>query len=326
VTAFRASASGHDLIGGPRLGQVAFRAIGTGITVLTTHPEIAPDAAHVAAAYLREVDAAVSRFRDDSEVALLWRRAEGAPASTFVSEVFADHLTASLRAAVLTDGLVDATVGSAVVASGYDADLDVVRTRLATKTGLRATVPGWRTIRFDPTTRHLAVAAGTLLDLGATAKAHAADVIAARLTGQFPGGFLIDLGGDIAFSGDVPAGGWQIGIEAADGHVLQVVGSTGQAITTSSTRLRTWSTDEGPRHHIVDPRTGRTAAAYWAQVSCAGVCALEANAASTAAIVLGADAPAWLAARGIPARLDGADGSVVTTPGWPDPSEPGGGR
>jgi thiamine biosynthesis lipoprotein len=55
----------------------------------------------------------------------------------------------------------------------------------------------------------------------------------------------------------------------------------------------------------------------WSQVSCAAASCLEANAASTASIVLGADAPAWLTAQMVPARLETVDGRVVTTPGWP---------
>ena len=70
---------------------------------------------------------------------------------------------------------------------------------------------------------------------------------------------------------------------------------------------------------VSDPRTGGTASVAWAQVTCAGVSAVEANAASTAAIVLGADAPAWLTGQGIPARLDGEIGRPVVTPGWPSP-------
>jgi thiamine biosynthesis lipoprotein len=101
------------------------------------------------------------------------------------------------------------------------------------------------------------------------------------------------------------------------------VTSTGQAIATSSTQRRVWQTDDGPRHHIVDPRTGRTASTVWSQVSCAATSCLEANAASTAAIVLGADAPDWLVEHGIPARLETLDGHVVTTPGWPDASTRG---
>ena len=54
-------------------------------------------------------------------------------------------------------------------------------------------------------------------------------------------------------------------------------------------------------------------------MTCAGVSALEANAASTAAVVLGDEAPEWLEGHGIPARLDGDPGRTVVTPGWPTP-------
>jgi thiamine biosynthesis lipoprotein len=139
------------------------------------------------------------------------------------------------------------------------------------------------------------------------------------LADVLPGGFLVNLGGDIAVGGEPPRGGWSIGIDDAAGRTLQVVTSVGQAVATSSTQRRAWLGDDGPHHHIVDPRTGRTAATVWAQVSCAGATCLEANAASTAAIILGEDAPEWLVSQGVPARLDGVDSRVVRTPGWPDP-------
>jgi thiamine biosynthesis lipoprotein len=94
--------------------------------------------------------------------------------------------------------------------------------------------------------------------------------------------------------------------------------SSGQAVVTSSTRRRTWAAN-GEQRHIVDPRPGRTASTAWSQVTCAGVSALEANAASTAAVVLGSEAPEWLAGHGIPARLDADLGRPVVTPGWPNP-------
>jgi thiamine biosynthesis lipoprotein len=158
-----------------------------------------------------------------------------------------------------------------------------------------------------------------VLDLGATAKAYAADLIATRLARELNGGFLVNLGGDIAVSGLLPIGGWHIGVEDESGVVRQVVVGTGQAVATSSTRRRTWTAGVERRHHIVDPRTGATAADLWSQVTCAGITAVEANAGSTAAIGLGADAPEWLTGHGIPARLDGAAGRTVTTPGWPHP-------
>ncbi|GAA5017299.1 hypothetical protein GCM10023258_03470 [Terrabacter aeriphilus] len=203
------------------------------------------------------------------------------------------------------------------MATGYDGDLDAVRARGSFHQVRVAPVPRWHTVHLNVSARRVTVAPGTLLDLGASAKAHAADTIAALLAARLPGGFAVNLGGDVAVAGELPAGGWAIGVEGADAALREVVTSTGQAVATSSTRLRVWPTDDGPHHHVIDPRTGRTAAAVWAQVSCAAVSCLEANAASTAAVVLGADAPAWLTAQGVPARLEGLDGGVVTTPGWP---------
>ena len=89
---------------------------------------------------------------------------------------------------------------------------------------------------------------------------------------------------------------------------------------TSSTQLRTWVTSTGGAHHIIDPRSGRTAVPTWAHVTCVAVTALEANTASTAAIVLGEDAVAWLSSHGVAARLERPDGSVVCTAGWPEPA------
>ena len=311
--------------------SASFDAIGTHHHLIVTRPETLGAAISIARDHLVDLDAAVSRFRPDSEVRALARRRGRAGTTVSVSPVFAASLAAALRAARLTDGLVDPTVGAAVIASGYDADLDEVRARGPRHHGLGsqhllgsrhdrtgAAVPGWRTVELDEGLRRVRVPAGTVLDLGASAKAYAADTIAALLAARLEGGFLVNLGGDLAVSGRPPRDGWQVAVEGTGGDVRQVVSSHGQAFATSSTRRRTWTHNGEPRHHIVDPRTGRTAAAVWEQVSCAGVDALEANAASTAAIVLGAQAPAWLRMRGIPARLDPADGGpVVTTPGWP---------
>jgi thiamine biosynthesis lipoprotein len=315
-----------------QIAETTFRALGTTIHVLATDPRAIEEAEWMTRRHLADLDAAASRFRPDSEVSVLASRAGDTEVSTFVSPLLAEYLSAALHAARVTDGLVDPTVGRALEASGYDADIEEVRRRppLASDPVLtlrRAPrVPGWESVGFDETTRYLTVPAGTLLDLGASAKAHAADRIAAALAGReagLPGGFLVNLGGDIATSGPVPEGGWPIGVEDASGRVVQAVLGTGHAFATSSTRRRTWAAEDGHRHHIVDPRTGRTAQTLWAQVTCAAATALEANAAATAAIVLGASAPGWLAGHGIPARLDtlgalGAlGGGTVTTPGWP---------
>jgi len=302
----------------------SFRSIGTDHTILATDPAALAPAVELAQAHLAELDLAASRFREDSEVSVLACAARQGPVSTRVSPLLASYLAAALQTAQDTAGLVDPTVGSALIAAGYDVDIDIVRARTGgpaglplAATGRRSLVPGWQHVALDGT--RLSLPAGCVVDLGASAKAHAADVVATALTQALPGGFLVNLGGDIAVSGTIPGAGWRIGVEDVEGRTLQTILSTGHAVTTSSTRHRRWQVDGVARHHIVDPRTGEVAPSTWDQVTCVADTALAANAASTAAIILGTDAPAWLAARGIPARLDAADGSVTTTPGWPAP-------
>jgi thiamine biosynthesis lipoprotein len=295
-----------------------FDAIGTTHRILATDPAALEPAVAAARAYLNDLDRAASRFRDDSEVSRLAHLAETGDTWGFASPMLLDHLDAAWHAARISDGLVDVTVGSAVIASGYDADLDVVRVRHGHEVpATPPRVPGWR--RVVRSGNRVSIPQGTVLDFGATAKAHAADALAADLAARLPGGFLVNLGGDIATSGRAPERGWRVGVEAADGSVRQVVAITDQGIATSSTQLRRWVTDAGTAHHIVDPRTGRTAPAVWAQVTCIAANALEANTASTASVVLGEVAPAWLADKGVAARLDRIDGSVEFTPGWPVP-------
>ena len=251
-----------------------FAAIGTTNAILATEPSALDPALEVARQHLAELDRAVSRFRDDSEVSRLAALARTSDAWCFASALFIDHIDAARHAARLSEGLVDFTVGPAVIASGYDLDLDTVRARITFTTPSRPTaVPGWeRVVRTGE--RRVTVPKGCVLDFGATAKAHAADTIARLLADQLPGGFLVNLGGDIATSGPAPDGGWHVGVEGADGEVRQVVSVTDQGVATSSTQLRRWTTATGSAHHIVDPRTGRTASSVWAHVTCVASSAL----------------------------------------------------
>jgi FAD:protein FMN transferase len=318
MTAF----AGTQLADVTELDSVAaagFRAIGTTNEILATRPDALAAAVDIARVYLRDLDATCSRFRSDSELSRLAAQAAVEDTTWYASPLLLDYLQAPWYAAELTDGLVDFTVGSALISTGYDQDVDAVRAR-STFHATGAEVPGWQQVSFGSLGR-VTVPAGTVLDLGATAKPHAADQISRLLALRLPGGFLVNLGGDIATSGEVGADGWSVGVEAADGTERQAVAITTQAITTSSTQLRTWKTDAGTAHHIIDPRTGTTAPAVWAQVSCVATTALEANAASTAALVLGEDAVAWLEARGVPARLERLDGTAVFTGGWPQSDE-----
>ena len=118
---------------------------------------------------------------------------------------------------------------------------------------------------------------------------------------------LVDLGGDVATAGPAPAGGWVVRVTDdhragpdADGQSVTV---SGGGLATSSTTVRRWRRAGRPVHHIVDPATGEPAAPVWRTVSVAAASCVDANTASTAAIVRGASAPQWLESLGLPARL-----------------------
>ena len=75
-------------------------------------------------------------------------------------------------------------------------------------------------------------------------------------------------------------------------------------------------------HHILDPQTGTPVPPVWDCVSVAASTCLAANAASTAAVVLGDAAVAWLQDRDLPACLVARSGDVVRLGGWPPVNQP----
>jgi thiamine biosynthesis lipoprotein len=177
-------------------------------------------------------------------------------------------------------------------------------------------------VEFDARTRRVRLPIGVQLDLGATAKALAADRAAAlALVAGDAEGALVNLGGDISTAGVAPAGGWLVRVtdrqDAPPGAPGQVVTMSSGGLATSSVTARRWRRRGGMAHHILDPRSGRPAVEHWRTVSVAAATCVDANIASTAAIVLGDRAVPWLEAARMPARLVCADGRPELVCGWP---------
>ena len=308
----------------PGLHSSAWNAIGTTIRIVVTDAARLGSARAMLADDLAALDVACSRFRPDSELVRIEATA-GHP--TAISPLLAAAIGASLRGAQLTDGDVDPTVGRAMETLGYDRDFASVPARGG---ALRITVrhtPQWQQIELDEVAGLLTVPSGVRLDLGATAKAWAADRSAQRIAGELGCGVLVSLGGDIAVAGDVPPGGWSIRVQDVTGDpftpaqgpaCLVAIGEGGLA--TSSTTARKWERGGDLMHHILNPRTGWPAESVWRTVSVVAGSALDANIASTAAIIRGTRATSWLAMQGLPARLVAVDGSVTTLAGWPEVS------
>lgn len=263
--------------------------------------------------------AACDRFRAESELTRV-NSAQGRAVT--VSPLFAETLRHSLELAAATGGAVDPTVGGALIAAGYDRDLALVQRDVRAPyahDGKARPVAGWPVVELND--RAVRLPRGVTLDLGATAKAFTADRAAVRAASAAGCGVLVSLGGDIAVAGPAPDGGWRIRVTddhkagADDGG--QAVAISEGGLATSSLTVRRWHRGGRWLHHLIDPATGAPADAHWRTVSVAGASCLDANAASTAAMVKGRDADAWLARRAMPARLTRLDGTVVTVAGWP---------
>jgi thiamine biosynthesis lipoprotein len=296
----------------------AFEAIGTTAEVVVTDPDALSAARAILARELDQLARAASRFRPDSELVLL-NQARGQ--ARRVSPLLLEALSVAVRAAELTDGIVSPMVGRTLRLAGYDTTFALVAGREGRKVNPRfATVVDWRLLELDEERQTARIPAGVELDLGATAKALAADRAATRIAGAARCGVLVNLGGDISVAGAAPAGGWAIRL--ADHHASPPDGP-GPAIAvksgglaTSSTTARRWRTANGELHHVIDPRTGRPARTPWQTVTVAAATCIDANIASTTGLVLGDEAVEWLDSRGLPARIVAADGTTVCTGGW----------
>ena len=125
--------------------------------------------------------------------------------------------------------------------------------------------------------------------------------------------FCLSAGGDlVAHVADPRRPDWKIGIENPHDprSVLATVPVRSGAVATSGTARR--------GAHLIDPRTGRPAAAM-ASVSVIAASLTAADVDATAAFVLGPEAPAWLATRPIrSALLVWPDGSTKILTGRGD--------
>lgn len=282
-----------------------------------TDPSMMGVAERIVRDVVADVDEACSRFRSDSELMRLQPVLAG---GAEVSPVLAKLLASALDAARWTHGSVDPTLGKDLAALGYNRDISVVKLgpegATISERPERGLVPGWQQVQLVG--EILTVPEHLRLDLGATAKAVAADWAAARVAAELGCGVLVSLGGDIATAGTGPEGGWQVLVHdlPADPR-QQVTLQAGHAVATSSSQKRRWQHDGHSVHHILDPRFGLPAEPVWRSVTVAASSCLRANAFSTAGIVRGFAAVEWFDRIGVVARLVDAQGRIVTTGGWP---------
>ena len=272
----------------PPLATASWPALGTTALVRTNAPETLVAAYEAVVEELALIDCAASNHRDDSELERL-NRAGGR--ETPIGPRLHEAIATALRGAHMTDGAVDPTL-----------------------TGEYGRVELFATSARLP--------AGVRLDLGATGKALAADRAARAAANRTHASVLVSLGGDIATAGPAPQAPWTVHVtddhRSAPDAPGQTVAIAGGALATSSTTTRRREIGDRMVTHIVDPFTGDSPAGPWRTVSIVAATCVDANIASTAAIVLGDAAIARLETWGLAARLIGHHGEVATVGGWPD--------
>ena len=298
-----------------------FTVFGTFGDLLVTRPAALKPGYRILRAELAAIDLACSRFRSDSEISAV-NRAAGHDVS--ISPLLFIALAVALRAAEATDGDVDLTCGRSLACLGYDRDFADIG--LGSRGRAPEPVPagGWQHVELNTRAGTVRVPAGVQLDLGATAKAYAADRCAAAIAAACRTGVLVNLGGDIAVAGPPPVAGWSVGIAATPADAAgpgghgPVIGISDGGLATSGSHSRSWQAGGQRLHHILVPGSGRPAESCWSAVTVAAASCVDANIASTAAVIRSHAAPRWLAGLGLPARLAGTDGTIVTVGGWPE--------
>lgn len=268
---------------------------------------------------MADVESACSRFRADSELQRIQsQQSDGVRISPLLREL----ITASLDAARWTDGAVDPTMGRQIRALGYDRNLCELPVSQPGQGGLTVhplaeRAPRWQQIELSG--RTFRAPEDVELDLGASAKAFTADLIAAEINAELEVGVMVSLGGDIATAGPAPDGGWQILVQDLETDPAQLIRlAAGSAVATSSTQKRRWSHAGEAMHHILDPRSGIPVQRSWRSATVAESSCLRANALSTAALVKRASAVTWLAQQSVAARLIDDQGRVHLVASWPE--------
>lgn len=294
--------------------STTFPALGTSVFVAVRDPAELMTARLIAGQVLDDVDEVCSRFRPDSDLV----RVNVHPDTWVeVDPLLVAAVEVAVVAARATDGLVHPLLGRQLVELGYDRDFDLLvdHTDAEDRESDLPDADAWRRIRLAHGA--LRIPAGTSLDLGATGKAWAADLIATAYEQHLEHSAVVSVGGDLRISSPDDRT-WPVAVAERPGTPPDdLVGLDRGGLATSSTQVRRWTRAGVRRHHLLDPRTGQPAREVWRTVTATGATCSAANTASTAAVVLGEEAPRWLAEHGVAARLVAADGAVTTVGGWP---------
>ncbi len=279
--------------------RLQFRAMGTEmLACIDNNSENPPAELAAIPNWFEEWEQTLSRFRITSELSRL-NRAGNQPVS--VSETLWQVFQSALIAEKNTNGFVTPTVGEAVREVGYDRDFSqLIGQTLETHNPALQIIAPLETVTADEATRTIYLPEGVRLDFGGVAKGWAAEQVVQRL--KHLGSVLMNCGGDIAMSGALLDGSpWEIGVfkpfDRSSGYLGMMYFRQRCGVATSATDRRRWMQGSELRHHIIDPRTGLSAASDIVSATVVAPTAIEAEAAAKSVLIRGSAAGLeWLEA------------------------------
>jgi thiamine biosynthesis lipoprotein len=204
----------------------------------------------------RRIDRLMSTYKPDSEISAVNARAAQSPVK--VSKEFYDLVAQSVEYSKLTRGAFDITYASVGYLYDYREHVHPDDARIA------AALPGinWRHIELLPSRTAIRFRrSGVRIDLGGIGKGYAVDRGIAVLRARGVERAMVNAGGDTRIIGDRFGRPWMVGIRNPDdeGKVALRLPLQDAAISTSGDYERYFEEDGVRYHHILDPKTGKSA-------------------------------------------------------------------
>lgn len=274
----------------PTVHQMSRPQMGTVVNITVWHDDGGKARAGMIAAFaeIERLEAMLSEWRPTSELSRVNREAHQRPVP--VSRETFEVLTRAHELGVASKGAFDMSWAALRGVWRFDqrtaALPDPAQLKAAT-----ARID-YRKVVLDKENQTVRLSPGMALGLGGIAKGYAADKALAVLKGHGLGDVIVNAGGDVAVRGKRGLRHWKVGIRnprGAPDALLAVVKATDEALVSSGDYER-FVTIGGKRyHHILTPSTGLPARGAIA-VSVLAKRAMDADAACTAAFVLGGEA------------------------------------
>lgn len=232
--------------------------MGTAVRVELWHGDATAARAAMSAVMdeMHRIDASMSPYKPDSELSRINREAAHKPVT--ISQEMFDLLTRSIEFSKLSGGAFDITFSSVGYLYDYREHVKPSDQQIA------QALPGinYRHLQLDPKTRTIHFARpGVRIDLGGIAKGYAVDNCIAILKGRDIRNAIVTAGGDSRMLGDRRGRPWNVGIRdpRRRGDVAAVLPLADVAISTSGDYERYFEEDGVRYHHIINPKTGKSA-------------------------------------------------------------------